>query len=307
MSEFIYIFTNVTIPIGIIVIIGYVVQLKYKLERATLAKLMINYVMPGFVFMNLYEADIDFLLLVYVLLFLILYAFVTFVLSTLISKMIGLDKGHTVLYRNANLFYNAGNYGVPVNDLVFRSDPFATSIQVMMVVFQNIFAFSYGIISLSSDGNSKFKALMNYFKMPMFYGLSIGLILNYFHVNVPGAIISAFDYIRNAMIGIVLFTLGAQIAGIKFTKLRKSAFTASAFRLLGGPILAFLLLSLFNVEGIVAQAIMITTSMPAAVNSSIIAEAYSDDPEYAAEIVMISTLFSALTIPLVVYIALNVF
>lgn len=307
MGEFIYIFNNVMIPIGIIVIIGYVVQLKYKLERATLAKLMINYIMPGFVFMNLYEADIDFMLLLYVILFLILYAGITFLICTLTARWIGLNYGHSILFRNSNLFYNAGNYGVPVNDLVFRSDPFAMSIQVMMMVFQNVFAFSYGIISLSAEHTSKLRALLNYFKMPIFYGVSIGLLFNYFSIGVPVPVTSAFDYIRNAMIAVVLFTLGAQIAGIKFKKIRSSAFLATAVRLLGGPVLAFLLLSLFNVEGIVAQAIMITTSMPAAVNSSIIAEAYSDDPEYAAEIVMLGTLLSAVTIPAVIYIALNVF
>lgn len=307
MTEFLYIFTNVMFPIGIIVIIGYIIQLKYQLDRSTLAKLMLNYIMPGFIFMNLYEADIDFILLVYVLIFLTLYAGVTFVIASIISKIMKLNYGHTILFRNSNLFYNAGNYGVPVNDLVFRSDPFAMNIQVMMVVFQNLFSFSYGIISLSAEHTSKFKALLNYFKMPIFYGLSIGLLFNYFNVNVPLSVTTAFDYIRNAMIGIVLFILGAQIAGIKFTKLRSSAFIASGIRLLGGPVLAFLLLSLFNVDGIVAQAIMITTSMPSSVNSSIIAEAYSDDPEYAAEIVMLGTLLSALTIPLVIYIALNVF
>lgn len=307
MGEFFYIFNNVMIPIGIIVIVGYVVQLKYQLERATLAKMMLNYVMPAFVFMNLYESDIDFMLLVYVFLFLILYAGVTFFICTLLGKWMGLDYGHSILFRNSNLFYNAGNYGVPVNDLVFRSDPFAMSIQIMMMVFQNVFAYSYGIISLSASEKGKLKALLNYFKMPIFFGVALGLIFNYFNIGMPSSVLTAFDYVRNAMIAVVLFTLGAQIAGIKFKKIRVSAYVASIVRLLGGPVLALLLLMLFNIDGVVAQAIMITTSMPAAVNSSIIAEAYSDDPEYAAEIVMLGTLLSVITIPLVIYVALSVF
>lgn len=307
MTEFLFIFNNVMLPIAIIVVIGYVVQLRFKLDRVTLAKLMINYIMPVFIFMNIFDAEIDFTLLVYVLLFLILYAALTFLITYFAGRAMGLDYGHQVLFSNSNLFYNAGNYGVPVNDLVFRSDPYAMSIQIMMVFFQNMFAYSYGVVSLRSAESGKLKALLGYFKMPIFYGLILGLIFNFFDIGIPGALYTAFDYVRDAMIGTVLFILGAQIAGISFRRIRMSSITASVMRLVAGPLLTILLLLLFRLDGVVAQAVLITTAMPAAVNSSIIAQQYSDDPEYAAEIVMFSTLFSVITVPMVIYIALNVF
>lgn len=307
MSAFLFIFINVMLPIAIIVFFGYVVQLKFKLERATLAKLTINYVMPVFIFMNLFEADMDFTLLVYVLLFLLLYAALTFLLTYLTGRAMGLGYGHQILFTNSNLFYNAGNYGVPVNDLVFRSDPYAMSVQIMMVFFQNMFAYSYGVVSLRSAESGKWKALLGYFKMPIFYGLALGLIFNFFNIGVPSSVYIAFDYISDAMIGTVLFILGAQIAGISFRRIRMSSVAASFIRLIIGPALTIVLLLLFNMSGVVAQAILITTAMPSAVNSTIIAQQYSDDPEYAAEIVMFSTLFSVVTVPFVIYIALNVF
>ncbi len=39
------------------------------------------------------------------------------------------------------MFFNSGNYGIPVNDLVFRSDPFVMSIQVIMFTLQTYFCF----------------------------------------------------------------------------------------------------------------------------------------------------------------------
>src|SRR5699024_6923383 len=116
---------NVIIPISIIVFIGYIVQLRFQLDRPTLAKLTINYVMPAFIFVSLYESDIDFSLLLNVIFLLGIFAVVTFVITRAIGKFMGLDKGQRILFTNSNLFYNAGNYGVPVNDLVFKSDPFA--------------------------------------------------------------------------------------------------------------------------------------------------------------------------------------
>src|SRR5690625_491644 len=307
MGGFIFIFMNVILPIIIIVTTGYVIQLKFKLDRGTLAKLAIHYVMPAFIFMSLYESDIDFSLFVKILLFLSLYAFVTFLITRFIARFLGLDRGQSILFTNSNLFYNAGNYGVPVNDLVFRSDPYAMSVQVIMVVFQNMFAYSYGIFSLSAENSGKGRALLGYFRMPIFYGLALGLLFNYFDIGMPAPITSALDYMRNAMIGIVLFILGAQIAGIKFRRLRFSTFAASLSRLVVGPAVALMMLFLSGIEGTTAQAILITSAMPAAVNSSIIAQQYSDDPAYADEIDMMSTLLSAATESFVIYAAMSVF
>ncbi|WP_026865758.1 MULTISPECIES: AEC family transporter [Jeotgalicoccus] len=307
MNEFIFIIYNVMLPIAIIVLLGYGIQLKLKLDRVTLGKLMINYIMPVFIFMNLYQSNIDFSLLLYVMLFLFLFAGLSFIVSQLIATFASVDRDHKVLFTNSSLLYNAGNYGVPVNDLVFKSDPFAMSVQVIIMVFQNIISYSYGIIALSSKDTGKLAALLGYFKMPMFYGLLFGLGFNYFNVEIAEPIISSLSYVKDSMIGLVLFILGTQIAGIKFKKLRPSAFLATAVKLLIIPAMSLALLMLFNVDGVVAQAIFISTALPSSVNSSVIAQQYSDDPEYAAEIVMMSTIFSAVTVPIIIFIALNVF
>src|SRR5699024_10073733 len=204
MSDFLFIFINVMLPIAIIVIIGYVVQLRFKLDRGTLAKLMINYIMPVFIFMNLFEADLELTLLMSVLMFLILYAALTFVLTYFIGRAIGLGPGHQILFTNSNLFYNACNYGVPVNDLVFRSDPFAMSVQIMMVFFQNMFAYSYGVVSLRAAESGKWKALLGYFKMPIFYGLALGLIFNFFNIGVPASVYISFSYDSTVMLRCVV-------------------------------------------------------------------------------------------------------
>src|SRR5699024_9865597 len=145
------------------------------------------------------------------------------------------------------------------------------------------------------------------FKMPMFYGLVFGLLLNYFSVDLIEPLTKSFSYVKDSMIGFVLFILGTQIAGNKFHKLRPSAFMAAGVKLLIIPFFSLILLMVFNIEGVVAQAIFITTALRSSVNRSVIAQQYSNDPEYAAEIVMISTLVSAITVPLIIFTAMTVF
>src|SRR5690606_6436592 len=97
----------------------------------TLARLNIYFLIPAFIFVKLYSTKFSMKIFLYVLLFFILYVGILFVVSILFGKVIGLDKGKRATFTNSALFFNSGNYGVPVNDLVFRSDPFAMSIQVI--------------------------------------------------------------------------------------------------------------------------------------------------------------------------------
>lgn len=307
MTEFLFIIYEVILPIFIIVVIGYVIQLKYELNLGTLSRLTIFYVLPGFIFMTLYSTEIDMMLFLYIFGILIIYAVLTFIITEIIGRILGLNRDRQILFTNANLFYNAGNYGVPVNDLVFRSDPFAMTIQVMIIIFQNIFVFTYGIFSLSAKDSGKFKAMLAYFRMPLFYAVLLGLLANIFDIRLPVPVESSLEYIRASMVAIVLFILGAQIAQIKFTRLTRSAFIATLIRLIFGPVLMFPIILIFGIEGTVATVLLIAAALPSAVNSIIIAEQYTDDASYATEIVMMTTILSPITVSATIFIANNYF
>ncbi len=56
-------------------------------------------------------------------------------------------------------------------------------------------------------------------------------------------------------------------------------------RLIVGPVIALVIIKLMGLEGIIAQALFITSAMPTSVNSSVIAQEYDNYPELAAELV----------------------
>src|SRR5690625_2496531 len=192
--------------------IGFILQRKFELNIQTLARLNIYFLVPGFIFVKLYSTSISASLLGNILFFFIIYVILLFIVANIIGKFIGLNKGKKTTFVNSAMFFNSGNYGVPVNDLVFRSDPFAMSIQVIMLTLQNIFLFSYGIFSLQSVKVGKLKAALGYFKMPVLYAMLSGVLLNYFSVPIPSFIWIPANYIADAMISLALFTLGALVA-----------------------------------------------------------------------------------------------
>ncbi|GAA0286701.1 hypothetical protein GGQ92_000929 [Gracilibacillus halotolerans] len=307
MAEFLLIFTNIILPIFILLFIGFVIQMRFQLDLGTLAKINIYFIVPGFIFVRLYESDFGLDLFLKVLLFFILLVFLLYCLAFITAKLMGIKGSKRTTFSNSVMFFNSGNYGVPVNDLVFRSDPFAMSIQVIMLTLQNIFLFSYGIFSLRAHQDGKLKAALGYFKMPVLYAMLAGVLLNYWNVPIPSQIWIPANYIANSMIAIALFTLGAQVAKLKFKKGLYSVYASIVLRLLGGPLLALLIIVTFNIEGVLAKALFIASSMPTSVNSAVIAEEYKSHPDLAAQTVLFSTVASMATVTAVIYVANLIF
>src|SRR5690625_4246200 len=301
LTELIMILKDILLPIFVIMGIGFFMQRKFDLNLQTLARLNIYFLVPGFIFVKLYSTKISANLFGNVLFFFILYVILLFIISSLIGKLIGLEKGKKTTFVNSSMFFNSGNYGVPVNDLVFRSDPFAMSIQVIMLTLQNIFLFSYGIFSLQAIKVGKLRAALGYFKMPVLYAMLSGVLLNYFSVPIPSFIWVPANYIADAMISLALFTLGAQVAQLKFVSALSSVYYSLTLRLIIGPMIALGIIYIFNVEGITAQALFIASAMPTSVNSAVIAQEYNNHPDFAAQIVLFSTMISAITVSIVIY------
>ena len=303
MLELFTIFKDIILPIFIVMAIGFILQKKFTMDISTLSKLNIYFVVPAFIFVKLYSTQFSASLFGKVLLFFILLVIILYAISTLFAKILGLDRGKKTTFTNSTMFFNSGNYGVPVNELAFKGDPFAMSIQVIVLTLQNIFTFSYGIFALQSVNTSKWKAMIGYFKMPVLYAMGAGLICNALNIQVPSVILVPANMIANAMIGLALLTLGAQVARIQFKAALSAVYSSLTIRLIISPIIALFIIWIFRVDGMTAQALLIASAMPTSVNSAVIAEEYKSYPEFAAQVVLFSTIISAFTVSFVIYLA----
>ncbi|WP_066192010.1 MULTISPECIES: AEC family transporter [Gracilibacillus] len=308
MTEFFFIFKDVILPVFILLAIGFVLHMKFQLDLATLAKLNIYFLVPGFIFVRLYETSFDGKLFFYVFAFFVLLVLLLYLAALLLAKLLHISGGRKTTFTNSAIFFNSGNYGVPVNDLVFRGDPYAMSIQVIVLTLQNIFLFSYGIFSLRAAQDGKWKAILGYFRMPVLYAMLAGVLLNIGNIPIPASIWTSASYIADAMVALALITLGAQVARLKFKKVLTSVYVSIGLRLIGGPLLAFVIIAyVFRLDGILAQALLIASAMPTSVNSAVIAEEYNSHPDLAAQTVLYSTIVSMITVTATVYIAQIIF
>lgn len=109
-----------------------------------------------------------------------------------------------------------------------------------------------------------------------------------------------------------MITLGVQMSRTPYNFLKKDVLVTTSLRLIGGPILAAFVMLLYivlyePVNPISAQAVIITYSVPSAVNTALIAFEMNNNPELATQIVMSTTLLSAVTMPLAILFAYYMF
>jgi len=93
--------------------------------------------------------------------------------------------------------------------------------------------------------------------------------------------------------------LGVQMGEIPKIKINFNVFAASTVRLIGGPVLALLIVPYFGLEGLERSTGILQAAMPAAVLASIIALEYKLLPEFVTTTVLFSTLYSILTLTVI--------
>ena len=74
-----------------------------------------------------------------------------------------------------------------------------------------------------------------------------------------------------------------------------------------GIVLALAVIYILNIDGIVAQSLFIASSFPTSRNTSTIAMEYQIEPELHAQIVLFSTIFSIITVTVVIYLSYILF
>ena len=218
-------------------------------------------------------------------------------LGFLVGKILRQSREITAAFVLIATFGNVGNFGLPL--IEFRFGEIAripATIYFLATIFIS-FVICVGVASWARSGGMA--AVFSVFKTPALLALVPALILNISGIGVPTVLSRLSGLLGQAMIPVMLFTLGIQMAEIAKIKIDFNVFAASTVRLVGGPLLAVILVPLFGLQGIERDAGILQAAMPSAVLASIIAMEYKLLPEFVTTTVLFSTLFSILTLTII--------
>ncbi|KAA0765332.1 AEC family transporter [Bacillus sp. SH5-2] len=304
---FVFIILDVILPILILMLIGAILQRKFQFNLKQLSTLITYCLMPAAVFVNIYDIRIETGLLLQIIYYLMLYSLSLMIVSHFISKTLKLEKGESAALKNSISLMNSGNYGLPVSQLIFSHNPVGVSIQIFIVIFQNLLTYSYGIYNLLSATKTIGGIIQSFLRLPVFHALVLGVLFQSFRIQIPNSILLPLNQLANGFVAIALILLGAQLSNIKLNFFHRVITWALIGRLLMGPLLALAMIYLLNIDGIVAQSLFIASSFPTSRNTSTIAMEYQIEPELHAQIVLFSTLFSIVTVTVVIYLSYILF
>lgn len=308
MSYLSMIFFQIVAPILILLFVGAILQRKFQFNLKALSHLITYCFMPAAVFVNIYETKIQLSIIGQLTMFIILFIGSQMVLSHYLAKVLKLDRSESAVFKNSVVLINSGNYGIPVAQMIFATQPIGVAIQVILVIFQNVTTYTYGLYNLISATKSGKEILKDFLKMPIIHALWLGALLNYLNLPVPQTIRIPLDYVAGGFVAVALITLGAQLSQIEIkTMFTKTLFVSCFTRLIIGPAIALLVIWLLGIDGVVAQSLFIASSFPTSRNSSSLALEYDIESSTAAQTVLFSTMISCLTVTVVIYMSTFLF
>lgn len=306
MEIFLYILLNNISPIFFLIFLGYLLDKAFKLDIKSFSKVNFYICVPAFIFVNVYKTDIQ-LELLRAIVFAIFILAALAIVSAVVGRLRKNKPSLTNAFMNSVMFYNSGNFGLPLIALTFRNSPmldYAVSVQVMVLMVQNITTNTIGFYNAGRGQNSFVTVLKTILRMPVVYALTSALVLKVLPYDVTGFFLwPAFEYMRDGMVLVALLSLGVQLSIATLNVKNVDVYIATFIRLLGGPAIAYLLVNLLGIDGVMAQVLFISSSVPSAVNTALIAVEFDNEPDFAAQVVITTTLLSAITLTGVIYLS----
>ncbi len=297
MTNVFEVMVNVVSPVFIIVGLSALIARRFQVEAQTLSRLLIYLFSPALVLDGLSRSQLgtdEFGRLVGV-------AFLMFVVMTLLAwgltRLFGFDRRLASAFMLSIILVNMGNFGLPLNQFAFGEAGLRRA--VIFYVMSSVMANTLGVF-LASRGTATVRdSLLNVFKVPLVYGLAIGLIINFGAVPVPLPIQRVIGLLGQAAVPGMMVVLGIQLAHTSVTSLRGRIgpiALASTTRLLIAPAVAFGLVSLFGLSGVGRQVAILQASMPTAVMATVLATEFENDTGFVTATVMVDTLASLVTL-----------
>ena len=196
---------------------------------------------------------------------------------------------------------NTGNMGIPICLFAYGSLGMGVAAAISSLVVLLHFTVNIFLASKKFD----IKIIL---KSPSTFAVIIAVAFLYFDLDMPKFVLNSVMLLGYTMIVLILMSLGVSLTQMKVFSL-KSSIISSVGRVIIGPIIGFMLIKIFNLSGYAAGVLLIQSAMPSAILTYLIASMYSPKKivDNISSMIVVSTLMSLITIPIIVFIALKYF
>jgi len=209
----------------------------------------------------------------------------------------------------ALIFNNATFLGYPIISSTFGPQSTAVIAYCGFIIAFNIALFSYGVYLFRRKLD--LKLFVDVITNPNIIAVVLGVIVFLTSFHVPAFIGDAIKYTGNATTALSIICVGYMLSTAKFSELFKKWKLAvvAICQLITGPLVTFWLLTAtqyvarqfgFNMTDEIIIISTMIEALPTATSLGLFASKYGGDEKEASQLVTMSTVFSIITMPLMV-------
>jgi predicted permease len=187
-------------------------------------------------------------------------------------------------------FPNAGNLGLPLSLYAFGTEGLGYAI----AFFSMSSVANYTLGQAIAAGKANWRGL---FRLPILHAVALGIGLSFLELELPPWAKSTVALIGNMTVPLMLLMLGASLSRLKVAAFGRAAIVASV-RIGMGFAVGVAVAWLFGLSGGMRAVLILQCANPVAVYNYLFAQRWNNQPEEVAGVVVVSTLLSVLTIPL---------
>lgn len=294
MSDLLLIFVDILIPVFLIVGVGFAVGPRLEIEPRSLARSAYYVFAPAFIFQVLSAANLAADVVVRVVGALALTTIGTGLLAFLVGRVMNRGAQVTAALILVAVYGNVGNFGLPVITFAFGEEALPLAGVAFLTV--NALAFLVGVTAATWHRSSPAGAFATALRTPALLVALPAVLVNALDVDLPLFADRSIGLLADAMIPVMLFTLGIQLAAMGRPHISQDVLVGSGLRLLVAPAITAGLVVAFGLPATEAGVTVVQSAMPAAVFSSIIAIEHDLVPDMVTTTVLFSTIVSAVTL-----------
>ncbi|SNS36469.1 hypothetical protein SAMN05446037_1008161 [Anaerovirgula multivorans] len=228
------------------------------------------------------------------------YSIITYIVIIIVSYLLLLPikRDKKTILHFANVFMNTGYVGFPILNSIYGAEGIVYG--SIFNMFFVILLWTYGLVLFkgSFDKKELKKELKKILLNPSIIAVCIGAIIMIFNIQLSGGLLSSIEAIGNITGPLSMIIIGVILSNVKIKKylIDWTIYYGVTTKLIIIPAIIYLISLSVGEPSKAINTVIIMSAMPASAMTSILAESFDKEKEYAAVIVSVTTLLSLVTV-----------
>lgn len=223
--------------------------------------------------------------------------FLAWVMGKFIYNMYPFEKRSILQY--ATLVNNSGFLGLPIVAAVLGDE--GLLLAAIFIIPNRIFMWTAGI-SIFEKSSDKKGAFLKLMKNPCMIAVFLGLFRGLVDFELPEFAMKAIQGLGNSTTPLSMLLIGSMMTALTPESFKDwSTVYLAAVRLIALPLATLGIMRILEADPVMTACGVILTAMPAGSTTALLAEKYGSDSVYGSKCVLVNTIFSLMTIPIMMF------